>query len=143
MVVLYKYQNEYIVIGDKKKIYEYGFLCLIIILIALFYGGYLCLYFLKLVFFDNFIYDLLHNIYYSLYYCLSSWMGYIQLVYRTRCITNICRVVLLTYIFKKVKTKYKLIKEIQLLKEQIIFDTFKKHHIIEQREYTKLKKIKK
>ena len=142
MVVLYKYQNEYVVIGDKKKIYEYGFLCLIIILTALFYGSYLCLYFLKLVFFDNFIYDLLHNIYYILYYCLSSWMGYIQLVYKTRCIINICRVVLLTCIFKKVKQKYKLIKEIQLLKEQIIFDTFKKQTIIKKGDYTKLKKIK-
>ena len=139
MVGLYKYQNEYIVIGDKKKIYEYGFLCLIIILTALFYVSYLCLYFLKLVFFDNFIYDLLYILYYCLYYCLSSWINYFNSLYETRWIINIVRVVLLTYIYKKVKRQYKLTKEIRLLKEQIIFDTFKKQNIIEKREYTKLK----
>ena len=90
-------KNKYVVIGNKKEIKEFGFVCLILLLIMLSYGIYLSLYVLKLIFYDNFIYNILISLHNSMY----SWISYFVSLYKTRWIYNTIYTFLFAYLIKR------------------------------------------
>ena len=113
-------KNKYVVIGNKKEIKEFGFVCLILLLIMLSYGIYLSLYVLKLIFYDNFIYNILISLHNSMY----SWISYFVSLYKTRWIYNTIYTFLFAYLIKKTIVKYMLMRELNMLREKILFDSF-------------------